>query len=112
MPDLASLDTSIVAKDKRKYAIDFNILDTKETIFEIEIPDNLTIKHIPESVSEESRWLKFSVEYNYKDNKIYIRKKIELKKTTVPEEEYLAFKNFFEDLAKQIKQRIVLEKVR
>lgn len=112
IPELASLDTSLVAKDKRKYAIDFDILDTKEMTFEIEIPDNFTIKYIPESISEENSWLKFSVEYNYKDNKIYFKKRMELKKNTIPEEEYADFKDFFEGLAKKVKQKIVLERVK
>lgn len=112
MPELASLDTSLVAKDKRKYAIDFDILDTKEIIFEIEIPDNFTIRYIPENISEENSWLKFGVEYNYKDNKIYFKKWMELKKNIIPEEDYAEFKDFFEGLAKKVKQKIVLEKVK
>ena len=112
MPQLAGLDTSLVAKDKRKYAIDFGILDSKETIFEVEIPRNFAIKYIPESINEDSPWLKFKVEYNRKDNKIIFRQKIEAKKYIVPEEDYPIFKAFFESLAKKLKQRIVLEKIK
>ena len=110
MPQLTGLDASLVAKDKRKYAIDFDILDSKETILEIELPPNFTIKYIPPSVSEDSPWLRFSVEYNYQDNKLYFSQKIETKKTLILESEYPDFKNFFENLAKKIKQRVVLER--
>ena len=112
MPQLASLDASIVAKDIRKYPIDFSMLDTVETIFEITIPRQFTIRYLPASVSEESAWLKFSVEYSYKDNKIYFKQRRELKNSLVLEEEYPAFKNFLESLAKRIKQRIVFERIK
>jgi len=110
LPQLTGLDASLVAKDSRKYAIDFGILDTKETDLEIEIPPNFIIRYIPDNVAEESPWLNFSVDYNHKDGKLYFRQKTELKKTLIFESEYTEFKNFFEDLAKKTKQRIVLEK--
>jgi len=110
MPQLVSLDTSLVAKDKRRYPLDFSILDTEETVLEIEIPSQFTIKYMPPNITEESPWLKFIVEYQQKENKIYFRQKTELKKNTISEEDYLDFKVFFENLAKKVKQRIVLEK--
>jgi hypothetical protein len=112
MPQLTGLDTSMVAKDKRKYAIDFGILDSKETNLEIELPDNFAIKYMPESINKDSHWLRLEVQYNQKDNKIIFNQKMELKKNIILESEYPDFKNFFEDLAKQIKQRIVLEKIK
>ena len=111
MPQLANLDASLVAKEKRQYPIDFSFLDIKENIFEIAIPENFVIKYMPESVSKDSPWLTYSAEYNYKDNKIHFRQNIELKKKNIPGNEYLDFKYFFEGLAKKIKQRIVIEKV-
>jgi len=110
MPQLANLDTSLVAKDKRKYPIDFSILDIKETVFEIEIPQNFIITYMPQSINEDSLWLKFIAEYNRKDSKIYFRQKAELKNNIVSQEEYPAFKKFFNDLAKKIKERVILEK--
>ncbi|MFA5144825.1 MAG: DUF3857 domain-containing protein [Candidatus Omnitrophota bacterium] len=111
-PQLAFLDASLVAKDKRKYDLDFGVLDIKETILEIEMPSCLAIKYLPDSVSEESPWLKFMVEYKYKNNKIYFRQKVELKKNIISRAEYPDFKYFFEGLAKKIKQRIVAEKIK
>jgi hypothetical protein len=112
MPQLASLDASIAAQDKRKYPIDFAMLDTIETISEITIPPQLAIRYLPASVSEESAWLKFNVEYNHKGNKIYFKQTRQLKNNRILEEEYPAFKNFLENLAKRVKQRIVLERVK
>jgi tetratricopeptide (TPR) repeat protein len=112
MPQLASLDTSLVAKDRRKFPIDFGILDAKEIIFNIEIPKNFTLKYMPDSIIEDSPWLNFIVEYSRQDNKIIFRQKSGLKKNIVLESEYADFKKFFERLAKKIKQRIVLEKIK
>jgi len=109
MPQLVNLDTSLVAKDKRKYPIEFPVLDTKETIFEIEIPGNFVIKYMPPSITEDNPWLKFMAEYNQKDNKIYFREKIELKKNIISQEDYPNFKTLFEGMAKKIKQRIILQ---
>ncbi|MFH0912822.1 MAG: DUF3857 domain-containing protein [Candidatus Omnitrophota bacterium] len=110
MPQLAKLDATLAAKDKRKYPIDFSVLNTEETVSEIEIPAGLIIKYMPVSISEDSPWLKFIVEYKQKDNKIYFRQKAEIKRCIISEEDYSVFKIFFESLTKKIKQRIVLEK--
>lgn len=110
VPQLTGADTALVAKDERRFPIDFNILDTKETIFNIELPENLTVKYIPESVNEDSPWLTFTALYKQEGNRVYFRQKVGLKRNTISQEEYSDFKNFFEGLAKKIKQRIVLEK--
>jgi len=109
MPQFASVDTSLVAKDKRKYPIDFGVLETTETVDEIEIPDNFIIKYIPDSLTEESPWLTLIVEYGFKDNRLHFKQKTQFKKSLVTQEEYPSFKKFFEDIAKKTKQRIVLE---
>jgi hypothetical protein len=112
MPQLASLDAALVAKDRRIYPIDFSVLDTREAVLEVEIPDNFVIKYIPDSVTEDSQWLKFIVEYSYKDNKLSFRQKMVLKKTVVSELDYSNFKALFEKLAKKIKQRVILERTK
>jgi len=112
MPQLTGLDTSLVAKDGRKYAIDFEALDSKETALEIEIPDNFVIKYMPDSLIEESPWLEFMAEYKYENNRLYFNQRTEMKKSSVSVDEYPEFKKFFQGLAKKIKQRIVLEKIR
>lgn len=112
MPQLANLDVSLAAKDRRKYPIDLEILDTKEVKIEIELPPGLKVKYLPAGISEDNAWMKFNVEYKYKDNKIYFRQIAESKKNIITENEYPMFKEFFEGLAKKVKQRIILEKIR
>lgn len=110
MPQLAGLDTSIVAKDKRKYPIQLPVLDIKESTYEAVIPDNFSVNYMPPGVSQDSPWMKFIVEYNQKDNKIYFTQKMELKKNVISQEDYPAFKALFENVAKKIKQRVILDK--
>ena len=112
MPQLTSLDTALVAKDKRRYPIDLGILDTKEIELNLELPDNFVIKYMPQDSVEESPWLKFAVGYRYRDNKLIFTQKVELKEDRIPENQYADFKSFSEGLARKIKQRIVLERVR
>jgi len=109
MPQLASVDTSLVAKDKRKYALDFNILDTRDTELEVTIPKGFLIKYIPDSITEDSPWFRFVAEYNHKNDKIYFKQIVQVHKNMVSEGEYADFKKFLESLAKKTKQRIVLE---
>jgi transglutaminase-like putative cysteine protease/tetratricopeptide (TPR) repeat protein len=111
IPQLAGVDNSLVAKEKRDFPIDFTILDSRETEFTIEFPDNFSVKYMPDNVVEDSKWLKFTALYQRQDNKINFKQTVELKENTVPTEQYSEFKNFFEGLAKKLKQRIVLEKI-
>lgn len=110
IPQLSSLDTSLAAKDKRRFPIDFYTLESKETVFSINIPAGFKVKYLPANVSEDSPWLKFNVEYKLRDNRIFYSQDTELKRSEVKQEEYSDFKNFFEHLAKKIKQRIILER--
>ncbi len=110
MPQLATVETSLVAKAKRRYPIDFAILDLKETSLEIELPKEMQIKFLPQDINEENRWLRYIVNYEYAQDKIYFQQSVKLKNSSVSVEEYNDFKVFLEDLAKKTKQRIILKR--
>ncbi|MFA5276096.1 MAG: DUF3857 domain-containing protein [Candidatus Omnitrophota bacterium] len=112
LPQLSGIDTSLVASDKRKYAIDFGLLDRKEYVFEIDIPQGYSVKYMPESIKRENPWMNFKVEYIRKDNKIIFKQSSELKKNVIPGPDYVTFKEFYEELGKVLKQRIVLERTK
>jgi len=112
MPQLGGIDTTLVAKDKRKYPVDFEILTSKEDIVEIEIPAGFVVKYMPASISEDNPWMFFIFEYKFKNNKLYFRQKVESKKRVILQDEYPDFKKVFEGLAKKVKQRVILEKVK
>jgi hypothetical protein len=112
MPQLAGLDSTIVAKAQRRYPIDFAILDTRETEFNMLLPANFVLKYIPQDLIEDSPWLKFVAKYKQEDNRLTFKQRVELKKNRISEDDYADFKNFLQALAKKIKQRVVLEKIR
>ncbi|MCX5712047.1 MAG: DUF3857 and transglutaminase domain-containing protein, partial [Candidatus Omnitrophica bacterium] len=109
MPQLTGVDTTVIAKSERRYPIDFESLDSKETILEIELPADFKVKYLPKSIIETSPWLDFSAEYKVSGNKISFIQKNKLNKRTIGIQEYPQFKQFYESLAKKIKQRVVLE---
>lgn len=110
LPQLTSLDSSIAAKETRNYPIDFRLLDTEEIHFEISLPPIFKIKYLPPDFHIDNRWLEFKSEYSYKNSTIYFKQRKILKKREVNRSEYAEFKKFYQDLVRQIKQRIVLER--
>jgi transglutaminase-like putative cysteine protease len=112
MPQLASIDTSLIAKEERKYPIDFGLLDKHELYLEITIPKNFVIQYMPGNIKYDSPWLSFTQEYSFKNNKLYFKQLSYNKTDKVAKEEYANFKGFLENLARSIKQRVVLEKLR
>jgi len=110
LPQLSGTDTSLVASEKRKYAIDFGLLDRKEYLFEIDIPKGYKVKYLPENVKRDSAWMNFDVEYTQKKDKIIFRENSQLKKSVISAADYEAFKKFYEEIGRILKQRIVLEK--
>jgi hypothetical protein len=112
MPQLTSIDTSLAAKESRKYPVDFGLLEKREFLLEVYLPDDFMVKYMPDNIEFESPWLSFSQEYSFEDDKIFLRQVNYVKKDKVLQEEYAEFKGFMENLARSIKQRVVLEKVR
>jgi hypothetical protein len=101
-----------VAKDSRRYPIDFGFLDIKELELKLLLPADFMIKYIPEKISRDSPWMKFEASYGAEGRKLIFKQKLELKNRKISESEYAVFKSFFENLAKSLKQRAVLERKR
>ena len=112
MPQLTSVDTSLAAKESRKYPIDFGLLEKREFLLEVYLPDNFVVKYMPDSIKLDSPWISFSQEYSFEDNRILLKQVNYGKKDKVLQEEYAEFKGFMENLARAIKQRVVLEKIK
>ncbi len=111
-PQLTDLDTSLVARDERTYDIDLGILDTKETDTTIAIPRSFVVRYVPETVEVDNQWFHLAVAYSVRGNEVSFTQRLETKQTLVAQKEYPVFKRMYEELAKRLKQRMVLEKVR
>lgn len=112
LPHLASLDASLVAQDTRTYPIDFTVPSVQEYDFEIELPDRFRIKYMPSSIRQESPWMDYAVTYRRDKGRVYVTQRTLLKTKRVSRDEYDKFKRFVGNVAKQIKESIVLERVR
>ncbi len=110
LPQLASLDNSIAAKESRDYPIDLELFDTEELYFEITFPSTFKIKYLPKGFLVKNQWLEFNCHYSHQGNTIYFRQMRILKKKEINVLEYPEFKKFYQNLLRQIKQRIVLER--
>jgi len=111
LPQLASIDTSVVARDNRKYPIDFQLLEKKDLYLEIILPKEYVVKYLPENIAYDSPWFNYSQEYFLKDNKISFRQVKYNKIDKISQKEYAQFKNAIEKVGRLIKQRIILERI-
>ena len=110
IPQFASLDTSLVAKDSRGYPLELGEPSLNEAYFEIILAGDFTIKYLPESLEAKSRWLDYLISYALKGKTLAVYQKQVVKTRQVPREEYADFKKFLEDLAIKADEHIILEK--
>ncbi|MDD5347154.1 MAG: DUF3857 domain-containing protein, partial [Candidatus Omnitrophica bacterium] len=112
LPQLASADTGLVAKERRRYPIEFGFLDTKVTEVNCLLPPGFVVQYMPEAIVEDSPWLGVRASYQRQGARIVFRQTVETRKTRVSQDEYPAFKAFLERVAKKVKQRVVLSSTR
>lgn len=110
LPQLANLDSSLAVKESRVYPLDFELCDTEEKYFKINLPPGYKIKYLPQAIELDNEWINFNCDYSSQEGIIYFKQKRSLKKKNIDIKEYLEFKESYQDLLRRIKQRIVLEK--
>ena len=109
LPQLARIDTTVTAKEKRRFAIDYGVLSTHKEIIEIELPPQFKVRYLPDSITDDNPWFKFTVAYIQKNNTIIYKEEMLAKRDRVELKDYPVFKQLLESLAKRVKQRIILE---
>jgi len=110
LPLFSHIDTSLVAKNERRYPLDLSLPYKKEIIFSVEIPQKYKIKYVPENTQFDNEWLYFTNCYEVKGQKLYFSQTKVNKTSIVNTEQYSEFKNSLEALAKKVDQRVILEK--
>jgi hypothetical protein len=110
IPQLANVDTSLVAKDSRVYPLELGNPSLNETHLEITLADDFAIEYLPESLDVKSKWLDYLVSYELKGRTLAVSQKQAVKTRQVPREEYADFKKFLEDLAIKSDEHTILEK--
>lgn len=108
-PAFSRVDTSIVAKDVRRFPIDLGLPRVEEMQILVEIPRNFNIKYIPDNVVSDTKWFFFENKHEIKDNTLVFKEKKINKVSVVELEDYKYFKDAMERLAKSIDQRLIIE---
>ena len=109
-PQLAFLDTSIVAKHLRRYPLDLGLPSIKETELDVILPQQFKLEYLPVNFKQSSAWLDLSVEYNVKGNHLYFKQTIQTKKRYILLSEYLKFKEFLENISTKIRERVIFKR--
>jgi hypothetical protein len=109
LPQLANLDTSFLIKEKRRYPIEFISANIRQRNLEIVLPQNFRMKYLPANVQDERPEFEFKAQYDFKNNTIYFKENKATVHKSIDVADYIGAKKFYENLARRIKQRVVLE---
>ena len=110
IPQLADVDLGLVSRDARRFTIDLNIPDSEERTIEVKLPEHYEVKSLPEPVIHDLPWFYYENSYQYQDHRlIFTEKKIQ-KMNRVEPEEYARYKSILEDLSKELRRCVILEK--
>ncbi|MFC1658773.1 DUF3857 domain-containing protein [Candidatus Omnitrophota bacterium] len=108
-PQLAILDTAVVAKQIRRYPLDLGMPETTIVELQVALPSNFKLKHLPKNFQKNNPWADFSVEYRLEEGQFYFKQITRAKKRYVTLSEYSEFKEFLEGISTQIRQRVVFQ---
>ncbi len=108
-PQLALLDTSVIAKQSRRYPIDLGMPSIREAELDVVLPRGVKLKYLPADFQESNPWLDLSVEYHFEDGHLRFKQRTQIKKRYVALSEYLKFKTFIEGISTQIKERMIFQ---
>ncbi|MBU0549848.1 MAG: DUF3857 domain-containing protein [Candidatus Omnitrophica bacterium] len=106
-PHLAVLDTSVVAKESRRYPLDLGTPGSKITRLDVILPAGFEIYYLPDNFQKKSPWMDIDVKYNMEENNFYFQQITRLKIRDIPLSEYPEFKDFIEGISRQIRERVV-----
>jgi len=101
--------TSIVAKEERRYPMNFYNQYCTQNIVEITIPEGYKIERIPDNIDLILPLGSYRVEYVVKDNTIRYERYYKFNTFEISKEDYPSFKEFIERIAKEDAQEIVLK---
>jgi len=104
------MTTSFVSTESRIHPIWLPGLSEDTTIFKITIPDDCTINYLPKNVEKDSPFGYYKREVSISDNVITVKNYHKSKMIVIPSDQYKAYKEFIEYMAKTSKESIIFEK--
>ncbi|MDD5574105.1 MAG: DUF3857 domain-containing protein [Candidatus Omnitrophica bacterium] len=110
MGQMSGFDTSVVARENRRYPLDTGGLRREEDRLDIELPQHLKVKYLPEPVIADTRWFSLSSLYEMAgDRRLRYTYMVEVKEREVAVENYAEYKALVEHIASQLNQQAILE---
>ncbi len=96
----------------RKFDIQYSYLSAKKLITHFILPEEFTVKFLPEKILIDNEYIYYSAEYifNKEIGKIDFSEKMVIKKRKIPADKYDFYKSELLKIVKFSKQRIFLEK--
>lgn len=98
---------TIEADRKSMYEFDFLFVQSLE--IELEIPENMKVKTLPENASLNNDLVKYKVEYELKDRKIILNFEIETKKILLEKSDFELWNQTIKDLKSLYNEMIMLK---
>jgi transglutaminase-like putative cysteine protease len=109
LPQLAGLDTSLIAKQLRRYPLELGLPSTSIIELDIRLPAGVKLRHLPDNFEQSSPWLDVSIEYDLKESHLYFKQIKQTKTRHIPLSQYPEFKNFIEKVSTQIRERVIFQ---
>jgi len=96
--------------DIRKFPIrDWSFLDDLEENMTIDLPDDLMPVELKEISNISSEFADYSLTFKYEDNKIIGKREIRIKKKDIEPDEYVIFRDFYNEMIKFEEMQILLK---
>jgi len=99
-----------VGKKERRFPIDYRYPELKRYNVEVELPESLSVKFLPEDLSVRNRYGSFSYDIESKGKKIFINISYVRIAPRIPVEGYKEWKTFAAEIKKKIEEEIIFKK--
>ncbi|MFA5039447.1 MAG: DUF3857 domain-containing protein [Candidatus Omnitrophota bacterium] len=109
MNQASGFDTSVVARENRRYPLDTGSLRSQEEVLEVELPPHFAVKYLPEPVNADTKWFTLTSRYEHKGRVLKYAYIYSSKLREVSQEEYAEYKKTVEYIASQLNQQVILE---
>jgi hypothetical protein len=110
VPELVDMDLNLVAAETRRFPLDLGTPLVQRSQVTLSLPSGMRVEYLPEGVREDTPWYSCAVSCRAEGAKIVCEQELRYKVRQISVTDYPKFKQSYEETARRIKPRIVLEK--
>lgn len=110
IPQLGDIDLGLASKETRRFPIDLDTPQMQEEVIQITLPKEYRLKYLPESIKKDTPWFTYENIYSFDQDTITFTERTINKSEKIEVKDYQAYKDIAEELSKNIRQCIILEK--